>query len=283
MLTSGNCPPLGSRSDPFYLGDIRPDNTGKILEYRISFPTLAPDPISNYTENDSITITAYLKCKNGTFMLDVESFYSFWEVCTGSSDTGYEEAIISWNDIEIPVNGLGYPDGVVALGEPTSITTCSNGGVELKPYDNINIKFTYIGTLTAPNNPCEQYNIVTTTTTTTQPPNNNLANIRGCVDLNISNAIRWSWDRQGGGGTIDYTNWYYLIEILNANPPYSVTIRWYDLYIFDGPFGFFQRNATFPSTIRLRLQDTDGRTPPTNYGPWSYSGSVYDTQQYRCS
>ena len=276
MLTSGNCPPLGSRYDPF-------NNEGfQILDYRIGFPS--PVPNGPFQELDDITIIAKLKCKNGTFILDVVSVYGFWEACTGASDTGTsDQAYLYWDNIEIPVNGLGYPDGVVALGDPTRVETCSNGGVELKPYDNINIKFTYIGTFSSPTNPCLQYNLYPTTTTTTLPPNNNLANVQGCVDPNISNAIKWSWDRQGSTGYPDYTNWYYLIEVLNANPPYSVTIRWYDLYIFSGPFGFYQRNATFPSNIRLRIQNTDGRTPPTEYGPWSYSSPVYNTQQYRCS
>ena len=172
MLSSGNCPSLGSRSDPFNSEGI------EILNFSVSVPS--PVPNGDFPESDVKTVRAKLKCNNGTFMLDVLSNYSFWDVCDGG--TGDEGATYLWNDIEIPVNGLGYPDGVVNLGDPTSIETCSNGGIELLPYNNINIKFTYIGTYTVPENPCEQYK--------------NTVNFNSCAD----------WDGKDGNITTVGTN-----------------------------------------------------------------------------
>jgi len=149
MLSSGNCPAPLDRRDPF-------DATGiTILSYRIS-NLISPVPGGSSSDTDNINITAKLKCKNGTFMLDVVSDYAFWETCTGGTSSS-DHAYLYWDNIEIPVNGLGYPDGVVNLGDPTRAETCFNQDIELKPYDNINIKFTYIGTDIIPNNPCEPY------------------------------------------------------------------------------------------------------------------------------
>jgi hypothetical protein len=226
MLSFGNCPSLGSRSNPFNSEGV------EILNFSASLPS--PVPNGDFPQSDTKTVRAKLKCNNGSFMLDVLSNYSFWDACDGG--TGDESAIYLWNDIEIPINNFGYPDGVVSLGDPTSAETCSNGGIELLPYNNINIKFTYIGTSTAPSNSVSNWSDETqsdticlnapllTVVSSTQILVNNPNDVNVFYEIQYWNGTDWVyWPSNNNGASSNYavystatTNVYTTDKIFRA-------------------------------------------------------------------
>ena len=185
MLSSDMCPTY--KYNP--LGSV---NRYTKLVYLTPTP---PSTCDYYVVENNVT----LKCYKGAYVVDVESYVSWSDSCFCAH---------RWNNVEVPLNAYGYPNGTIILEYPDEVTpnpcTCGDGLSvgSIRPFDGtkLHIEFEYTGTYLGPPNPCPSCDSTTTSTSTstTQPPS---PPIVGAIYAGTENGLFYSinngdtWDR----------------------------------------------------------------------------------------